>query len=124
MAADEFAVCGRQDHTELIERHLLIPKNHLRPGDRARAQPGTFGIQDVVRGVEDRSASLPASRSLHQLIRDLAEDAQPRVVVHAPVATAPNDDGTRVGSHVDVLPEVPQGVEASGRSVSIHQKYW
>jgi hypothetical protein len=47
VVTDEFTVWGRQNEAELVGRHLLIPKNHLRPGETP--QPvRSFGIESVV----------------------------------------------------------------------------
>jgi hypothetical protein len=34
VVADEFRVRGHQNDAELVRSHLLIPKNHLRPGEK------------------------------------------------------------------------------------------
>jgi hypothetical protein len=47
VVTDEFTVRGRQNDAELVRRHLLIPKNHLRPGETPQpVRP--FGIESVV----------------------------------------------------------------------------
>jgi hypothetical protein len=49
VVADEFTVRGRQNDAELVGRHLLIPKNHLRPGETLE-HDRPFGIESVVEG--------------------------------------------------------------------------
>jgi hypothetical protein len=47
VVSDEFTVRGRQNDAKLVGRHLLTPKNHLRPGDTLQpVRP--FDIESVV----------------------------------------------------------------------------
>src|SRR6266542_5263744 len=54
------------------------------------------------------------SGSARQLVGDVAEDGPPGGGVDSPAAAEPNHDRVRIRGHVDVLPEVPQSVEAPG----------
>src|SRR5512132_1913189 len=63
-------------------------------------------------GCDPTRATGSRSASAFELVGDVAEGRQPGDVAGAPVATEANEHGVGVGSDVDVLTVLSQGVEA------------
>src|SRR4029453_5860174 len=71
-----------------------------------------FQEEDSAQRDDARSHRRCPSRLLDEPIGEIAQHADPCVVVDPPVATVANDHGAGVRGDVHVLPEVPQRVEA------------